>query len=34
MLKAREEILPSYSQEYCKETAKLRMLVPQERTSQ
>lgn len=34
MLKAMEEILSSYSQEYCRETAKLKMPVPQERTSQ
>ena len=34
MMKAMEEILSSYSQEYCRETAKLKMPVPQERTSQ
>jgi len=34
MLKATVENQPSYSQEYCKGTAKLRMPVPPEKTSQ
>jgi len=34
MLRATEEILSSYSQEYYRETAKLKRPVPQGRTSQ